>query len=75
MPSEKDERGRDRDTTLVAQAFELGMIPAACIVVGWLGGAALDKWLHTHWITLTGILIGVVTGFIELIRRALAMSK
>jgi F0F1-type ATP synthase assembly protein I len=75
MPPERDEQGRDRNTSLVAQGFELGLIPAACIAVGWLGGAALDKWLHTSWITIAGVLAGVVAGFVELIRRALAMSK
>lgn len=73
--SGNDERGPDRTASLVGKAFELGMITAACIVVGLLIGAALDRWLHTKSLTLIGMLVGVVAGFVEMIRRALAMSK
>jgi F0F1-type ATP synthase assembly protein I len=76
MPAKNgNEQGPDRNLSLVGKAFELGMIPAACIVVGLLIGAALDRWLHTKSLTMVGMLIGVVVGFIEMIRRALAMSK
>ena len=70
-----DNRNEPRTSSLIGKAFELGMITAASIIVGLLAGAALDRWLHTHWITLVGVLVGVVAGFIEMIRRALAMSK
>lgn len=74
-PKSAGDQGPDRNLSLVGKAFELGMITAACIVVGLLIGAALDRWLHTKWITIVGVLVGVVTGFVEMIRRALAMSK
>ncbi|HZU22514.1 MAG TPA: AtpZ/AtpI family protein [Terriglobales bacterium] len=70
-----DNRNEPRTSSLIGKAFELGMITAASIIVGLLAGAALDRWLHTQWITLVGVLVGVVAGFIEMIRRALAMSK
>jgi F0F1-type ATP synthase assembly protein I len=44
-------------------------LPAAT-VIGWFVGRALDRWLHTSWIYLAGLLIGIVAGFIELIRVA-----
>jgi ATP synthase protein I len=44
-------------------------LPAA-IVIGWLIGKALDHWLHTTWLYLAGLLLGIVAGFIELIRVA-----
>lgn len=74
-PKNAGDQDPDRNLSLVGKAFELGMITAACIVVGLLIGAALDRWLHTKWITIVGVLVGVVTGFVEMIRRALAMSK
>lgn len=46
------------------------MLPAGT-VVGWLIGAALDRWLHTSWIYLAGILLGIAAGFIELIRAVM----
>lgn len=73
MADDKNDSGRN--ARLAGQAFELGMIAAAAIVVGLLIGAALDRWLHTKNLTLAGMLVGVVAGFVEMIRRALAMSK
>ncbi len=46
------------------------MLPAAT-VAGWLLGAALDRWLHTTWLYLVGILLGIAAGFIELIRTVM----
>jgi F0F1-type ATP synthase assembly protein I len=43
------------------------MFPAATLV-GWLIGVALDKWLHTTWLYVVGLLFGILAGFVELIR-------
>jgi len=40
----------------------------AATVVGWLIGSALDRWLHTHWMYIVGLILGIVAGFVELIR-------
>ena len=40
---------------------------------GW--SAALDRWLHTTWLYLAGILLGIAAGFIELIRTVLRDTK
>ena len=68
-----DDQGSNR--RLIALAFELGFIIPAAVVVGYLGGSALDRWLHTRWGTIAGVLLGVVAGFVDMIRRVLAMSK
>jgi ATP synthase protein I len=44
-------------------------LPAGCLI-GWLGGSALDKHFHTHWIGIFGILLGAVAGFIQIFRVA-----
>jgi F0F1-type ATP synthase assembly protein I len=49
-------------------------LPAA-LVVGWLVGAALDYWLHTTWLYLAGILLGIAAGFLELIRTVMRDTK
>jgi F0F1-type ATP synthase assembly protein I len=43
------------------------MLPAGT-VAGYLLGALLDRWLHTTWISVVGLLLGTVAGLIELIR-------
>jgi F0F1-type ATP synthase assembly protein I len=52
----------------VARYSQLAVVFPAATVVGWLIGLALDHWLHTTWLYLAGLLLGIVAGFIELIR-------
>lgn len=58
-----------------ARYSQLAFVLPAALVVGWLIGAALDRWLHTTWIYLAGLLLGVAAGFIELIRTVLRDTK
>lgn len=52
----------------VANYAQLGFVFPAATVVGWLIGAGLDKWLHTSWLYIVGLILGIVAGFVELIR-------
>jgi ATP synthase protein I len=54
---------------------QLAFVLPAALVVGWLIGAGLDKWLHTTWLYLAGILLGIAAGFVELIRTVLHDTK
>lgn len=47
---------------------QIAFIFPAATVVGWLIGLALDHWLHTRWLYLVGLILGIVAGFVELIR-------
>lgn len=58
-----------------ARYSQLAFALPAAVVVGWLVGAALDRWLHTSWLYLAGILLGIAGGFIELIRTAMRDTK
>ena len=52
----------------LARYSQLAFIFPAATVVGWLIGLGLDHWLHTTWLYLAGLLLGIVAGFVELIR-------
>jgi len=54
----------------MAAYTHLGFIFPVATVAGWLFGSALDKWLHTNWLSIVGLLLGIVAGFVELIRTA-----
>ena len=58
-----------------ARYSQLAFALPTALVVGWLLGAALDRWLHTTWIYLAGILLGIAAGFIELIRTVVRDTK
>ncbi len=59
----------------IGRYSNLGMILPASVVVGLLIGYALDRWLKTTWITLVGLLVGCVAGFVELIRGVVQAGK
>lgn len=54
---------------------QIAFILPAAVFVGWIAGAALDKWLHQQWIYLVGLVLGVVAGFIQVLRLVSSESK
>jgi ATP synthase protein I len=78
----KDRQSDDRNSSQrrtfwlqYARYGQLAFVLPAALVVGWLIGAALDRWLHTTWLYLVGILLGIAAGFVELIRTAIRDAK
>ena len=67
QPPESPERKKSVLVQL-ANYSQLAFIFPAATVVGWLIGAALDRWLHTTWLYLAGLILGIIAGFVELIR-------
>lgn len=68
--SSGNKRGALGDLVQAESMIQLALIlPAGC-VIGALGGSALDKHFHTHWIGVVGILMGAVAGFIAIYRTA-----
>lgn len=64
------------DTIVRAERMtQIAFILPAAVLVGWLAGAGLDRWLHQHWIYLVGIILGCVAGFIEIFRLVLGPEK
>jgi F0F1-type ATP synthase assembly protein I len=68
--SSPDNNPPEKKSMLVqlANYSQLAFIFPAATVAGWLIGLALDHWLHTTWLYLAGLILGIVAGFIELIR-------
>ena len=52
----------------LAKYSQLAFVLPAATVAGWLIGAALDRWLHMTWLYLAGLILGIIAGFVELIR-------
>jgi F0F1-type ATP synthase assembly protein I len=78
MPPTPDDRPPDPNKSpwlQLARYSQLAFVFPAAVVVGWLLGSALDRWLHTTWVYLVGILLGIAAGFIELIRTVLRDTK
>ena len=71
MASKDDDSARRKKFWVQMGLYsQLAFIFPAATVVGWLIGLALDHWLHTTWLYLVGLILGIVAGFVELIRAA-----
>jgi F0F1-type ATP synthase assembly protein I len=67
-PPDNDPPEKKSMLVQLANYSQLAFIVPAATVAGWLIGLALDHWLHTTWLYLAGLILGIIAGFIELIR-------
>ena len=49
------------------------MLPCAGFI-GWAIGAGLDRWLHQTWISMAGIVLGIIAGLVGAIQMAIASA-
>lgn len=76
MPDPSPERNPERNVWYqIGKYSHLAFVLPAAVLVGIAIGAALDHWLGTRWITLVGLLIGAVAGFVELTRTIIRAGK
>jgi F0F1-type ATP synthase assembly protein I len=69
MPGAQEPDTRKKNMWLqLARYSQLAFVLPTATVVGWLLGAALDRWLGTKWIYLVGLILGIAAGFVELVR-------
>jgi F0F1-type ATP synthase assembly protein I len=70
MASDRDKQERSF-WLAVARYSQIAVTLPAAVVAGWLLGGYLDRRLHTTWLYLAGLIVGIIAGFVELIRTAL----
>jgi len=49
-------------------------LPAGCLI-GWVVGSWLDRHFHQEWISIAGIVLGAVGGFIQIFTTASKFLK
>ena len=67
-PYGDDTTGKKSFLIQLARYSQLAFVFPAATFAGWLIGVGLDRWLHTTWLYLLGLILGIVAGFVELIR-------
>jgi len=75
MPDDDNTPSKQNFWVQVARYSQLAFVLPAATMVGWFLGYVLDRWLHTTWLYLVGLLLGIAAGFIELIRTAMSSEK
>jgi len=75
MPTSPEDPEKKSPWVQMANYAQLAVVFPAATVIGWLIGSALDRWLHTSWLYIVGLILGIVAGFVELIRIAMKDSS
>ena len=64
--------GGELNTLVKAEKMmQIAFVLPVSVLVGWLGGVGLDRWLHQDWIYIPGILLGAAAGFIQIFKLVL----
>jgi F0F1-type ATP synthase assembly protein I len=75
VPEEPSRPPKPNALVSAARYSEIGFIIPAAIFLGYGLGWLADRWLHTHWIYLAGVIFGAVVGFVQMIRMASAAMR
>lgn len=75
MSPSQDDPSQKSTWVQLAKYSQLAFIFPAATIAGWLIGAGLDRWLHTTWLYLVGLILGIIAGFVELIRTAMSDTE
>ena len=72
MPTTAGGDGDDKRSLWIqiARYSQLAFVLPAATVAGWILGELLDRLFHTQFLYIVGLLLGIVAGFVELIRTA-----
>ena len=70
MPEEP--RSPKKQWIAAEKYLQLGFTIPAATFVGWLIGAGLDRWLGKHSLSLWGLIVGTVAGFVYFVRTAMS---
>jgi F0F1-type ATP synthase assembly protein I len=74
-PEKNDPDRKNNPLVQIARYSQLAFTMPAATAVGWAIGAGLDHWLRTTWLYIPGLLIGILAGFVELIRTVTRDSR
>jgi len=75
VPEDPKRSAKPNALVSAARYSEIGFIIPAAVFLGYGLGWLLDRWLHTHWLYLAGVIFGAVVGFAQMIRMAAALSR
>jgi F0F1-type ATP synthase assembly protein I len=55
--------------------LQIAFVLPAGMMLGWGAGWGVDKLLHSHWATFTGLVLGIIGGMVAAIRMAIGAEK
>jgi len=75
IPSQPPPKSGLKGLAQTERLIQIALVLPIAVLIGWFFGAALDRWLHQSWITLVGIIVGMIAGMLEAVRMALAAGN
>lgn len=73
--ADQDQDRSQSAASIWARYSQIAFIIPAAVVIGLFLGKLMDRWLHTRWLFLVGIIIGAIAGFTDVIRTVIRQSK
>ena len=67
--------GKKPFAVLVGEYTSLAFLLPAATFLGYLMGYLLDKALDTHWLYIPFLILGIVSGFVQLIRQLMKDTR
>ena len=74
-PDQKPQPGAAKSLVQSERLLQIALVLPIAVLLGWFLGALLDRWLHQSWITIVGIVLGMIAGMLEAVRMALGAGK
>ena len=59
----------NKATISAARYISIASMLPACTFVGYAIGYGLDHWLGTHYLNIVFLILGIIAGFVQLIRQ------
>lgn len=59
----------------IERLIQIALVLPAATFIGWAVGLGLDHWLRLQWVSVAGLLVGVLAGFVEIVRAVAKLSK
>lgn len=54
--------------------IQIALVMPCAAFIGWVIGAGLDRWLHQTWISMVGIVLGIIAGLVGAIQMAMVYT-
>lgn len=77
QPPNKTQSGQDDDRRVVLRGLvradsmvQIALALPISTLIGWAVGDFLDRKLHHSWIAIVGLFLGVIAGFVQIVRLA-----
>jgi len=67
--------GATRSLAHAERLLQIAFVLPCSMLICWGAGWWLDQHFHTKWITLTGIVFGIIAGMVSAIRLALEIGN